>query len=132
VSTTAESALVATWLPPEGYPLLQNDFDEWEVPLPDPNLSSIAIVVDTKTNELAGFGCLQSVVHSEPIKVREGYRNGEVLKLLVDKMQEPFKQAGSGFYAFAASDKIAHLLEAQGMVELPWRVFTKTFEEGDT
>ena len=129
MSAVLKSTLIATWLPPDGYSLLEKHFAEWGVPVPDPSLSSIAVVIDSETNELAGFGCLQSVVHSEPIKVMPGYHSGEVLRLLVEKMQEPFKEAGSAFYAFAASDKIAHLLESEGMRELPWRVFVKSFEK---
>lgn len=129
MSTEPKSTLVATWLPPDGFSLLAPDFEEWGVPIPDPALASVAIVIDKETNELAGFGCLQSTVHTEPIKIRPGYHSGEVLRLLVDKMQEPFREAKSGFYAFAASDKIAHLLESEGMKELPWRVFVKSFEE---
>lgn len=129
MSANPKSTLVATWLPPDGYSVLEKHFAEWGVPIPDPALASVAVVINSETNELAGLGCLQSVVHSEPIKVMEGYHSGAVLRLLVDKMQEPFKDAGSAFYAFAADDKIAHLLESEGMKELPWRVFVKSFEE---
>ncbi len=123
-----ETTLIATWLPPDWYSLLEKQFAEWRVPIPDPALASVAVVIDSATNRLAGFGCLQSTVHSEPIWIAPEYRQGEVLRLLINKMQEPFKEAKSGFYAFAATDKIAHLLESEGMKELPWRVFVKSFE----
>ena len=125
-----ETKYVATWLPPEMYGLLEADFREWGVPLPDPNLSSIAIVLDTETNDLAGFICAQTVIHCEPIKVREPYRTaqGEIMKLLIGKIQEPFREAKSGFYVFVPDEKIKHLVEREGMTILPWQIAVKTFE----
>lgn len=129
MSAEPKSTLVATWLPPDGYALLEKQFMAWGVPIPDPELSSVAIVIDSETNQLAGFLVAQSVVHLEPLFVDPKYRTGEVLRLLVDKAQEPFKEAGSAFYAFSETDKIAHLLESEGMKELSWKVFVKSFEK---
>lgn len=128
MSANPKSTLVATWLPPDGYSVLEKQFAEWGVPVPDPSLSSIAVVIDSETNELAGFIVAQSVVHLEPLFVDPRYRTDDVLRLLIDKAQEPFKEAGSGFYVFVPNDKIEGLVKREGMEILDWKIARKSFE----
>jgi hypothetical protein len=120
------------WLPAEDYHVLEQQFAEWGVPVPDPEMSSIAVAVD-EDGELAGFWVLQTTIHAEPVHIAPKYRGeagGEkkVWRVLAEKIQEPF-QEGGGFYVFIPKDRedLVHMAREYGLEVLDWRVAKKEF-----
>lgn len=91
--------------------------------MPDSRGSRIAVAEDADGN-IVGMFVLQVVAHGEPIWVSDDYRKTGVGAALVEKINEQ----GVGYYSFSESERVSEMCRANGMQELPYRVFFKKVE----
>lgn len=125
-----ESEIDFQWLPPELWHLVEPQFVEWGVPVPDPAFAAIAVAYEKETSRIAGFWVTQTVVHAEPVCIYPEFRGQDIWRGLLAKVEEPFREQGSGFYVFVPNDRpdIRHMAEVSGCKMLDWTVAMKSFE----
>lgn len=87
-----------------------------------PPASESTIVVAEEEGEIVGLLTVQSVVHVEPLWIKDTHRGRYIIPLLVNKVSSLFPALPCAF-AYTRSTRLATLLEYFGLEPLDWKVF---------
>lgn len=96
--------------------------------IPHPQLSVIEVAV--VEGELAGFGCSQMMFHAEPLEVLPKYRGMGIAEELAKRVMRGIEEAhGKVVLSVATNQHAEKLCEAQGMREVPGKLYVKVLSE---
>lgn len=94
-----------------------------------PNSSTSVAIVAERDDEIIGFWIAQPVIHTEPVWIKRGERNGLVLGLMWRRMHSLVKRIGTVF-AFSPSDETSCYLKRLGFTEQ--KTFTVFSRKGES
>ncbi len=94
---------------------------EFSEGLPAPESSTI--VVAEEGGQIVGLLTVQTVIHVEPLWIKESHRGRYIVPLLVGKVSELFPNLTKAF-AYTTSEQVGRLLTHFGLEALPeWKIF---------